>query len=192
MNGFQLAGRPIKVGLGTEKISGEEEKALNDDDSKLSLRNEAQEEESLDTELNGVAVSREVLMHKLSRADDLAKKKGLKSQKESTCVLLKNMFDPKEYENLIDIMLFSETNCNRETSANWIQDLEDDVRNECEEKYGHVLCAKLIPDQSGYIYVQFADSNAAMLALKSLNGRLFGGRKIETQVIEESMFNKIK
>lgn len=45
---------------------------------------------------------------------------------QSRSVLLKNMFDPEE-----------------ETEHDWDKDLAEDVKNECEEKYGSVSFIKV-------------------------------------------------
>ena len=66
----------------------------------------------------------------------------------SKSVLLKNMFDPEEYELtsyqlpfLSDDSLFS-----RETEPDWDKDLADDVKSECQGKYGQVLHIKVEKD----------------------------------------------
>lgn len=160
MNGFELAGRAIRVGLGNDKFTNESTQAILDryngfrdaiietaprdnpgrsnpsgggerisrtldddaDDSAVSLQN----------------VSREALMKKLAREEPkeetppyaskltklicrARKAPQITAPTASRCVLLKNMFNPAE-----------------ETGTTWVKELEDDVKLECESKYGKV------------------------------------------------------
>lgn len=87
--------------------------------------------------------------------------------------LLKNLFSPAE-----------------ETDPHFDTELRDDVRSECEGKYGKVLDIyvdkesatvrlfrstsadpTLTPGVQGEVYIKFADMNAATMALTGLNGR---------------------
>jgi RNA-binding protein 23/39 len=161
LNGFELAGRAIRVGLGNDKFTTESTQAILDRYD--GFRGPIQESVSRggterlgggggtrssaanldDTDVAGVSferISREALMQKLARRDELKEEPVYVLSDDSTddratkvsfiptpptasrCVLLKNMFDPHE-----------------ETGDNWVKDLEDDVKAECESKYGKVL-----------------------------------------------------
>lgn len=159
LNGFELAGRAIRVGLGNDKFTTESTQAILDRYDNFSGLNDAPSRggtERLggsggrssaanldDTDVAGVSfekVSREALMKKLARRDepkedaayeDLRALADVSSKKVSNiptpptasrCVLLKNMFNPAE-----------------ETSESWVKDLEEDVKAECEAKYGKVF-----------------------------------------------------
>ena len=98
---------------------------------------------------------------------------------QSRSVLLKNMFDPEE-----------------ETERDWDKELAEDVKNECEEKYGPVsfikvekesqVCATLLSAITlystclfqGEIYVKFESIDSAKGSIQGLNGRWFGGRQV--------------
>lgn len=112
-------------GAGAGRSSGTLDDA---DDSGVSLQN----------------VSREALMRKLARAEpkeetppydpvlsvlnrSVRKAPQITTPTASRCVLLKDMFDPAE-----------------ETGTTWVKELEDDVKAECESKYGKVCPGKRI------------------------------------------------
>ena len=63
---------------------------------------------------------------------------------QSRSVLLKNMFDPEESVFLIINSLSSNyLFVNRETERDWDKDLAEDVKGECEGKYGPVTAIKV-------------------------------------------------
>jgi RNA-binding protein 23/39 len=57
---------------------------------------------------------------------------------ESRCVLLKNMFSPEEYVLLSHLTVYFIQLFDRETDADWDKELAEDVKGECETKYGPV------------------------------------------------------
>ena len=62
----------------------------------------------------------------------------------SKSVLLKNMFDPEEFvASSHPHPPHRLTSCLRETERDWDKDLADDVKGECEEKYGRVEFIKI-------------------------------------------------
>ena len=89
------------------------------------------------------------------------------------CVLLKNMFDPSE-----------------ETEADWDKDIAEDVKQECESKFGAVTHVFVDKDSKGFAYLKFALEEAAVKAKKSLHGRWFAGRKIACDFQFLPVYNK--
>ncbi|KAI5290180.1 hypothetical protein KEM54_002264 [Ascosphaera aggregata] len=234
MNGFDLAGRPIRVGLGNDKFTPEStanllqrlqgqnhyqgsafsghggrgshaggsggsfDRAGGRDDKAASGASALD-----DTDVAGVNFnnfSRDALMRKLARTDEPVttsdsradvKQTILKPRSEqkpplpvtvnmaSRCVLLKNCFNPAE-----------------ETGEDWVKELEDDVRAECEDKYGHVVHIALDPNTQGDIYLKFDRVTGGENAIRGLNGRFFGGRQITAQPVVDavysSLFSRIK
>ncbi|KAI5301123.1 hypothetical protein KEM56_001947 [Ascosphaera pollenicola] len=229
MNGFDLAGRPIRVGLGNDKFTPEStanllqrfqgqnsfqgsafsgqggrgshaggaggsfDRAGGRDDKAASGASALD-----DTDVAGVNFnnfSRDALMRKLARTDEPVtasdsradiKQAILKPRSEqkpplpvtvnmaSRCVLLKNCFDPAE-----------------ETGEDWIKELEDDVRAECEDKYGHVVHIALDPNTQGDIYLKFDRVTGGENAIKGLNGRFFGGRQITAQPVVDAVYSSL-
>ncbi|MCJ1327838.1 hypothetical protein MMC10_004513 [Thelotrema lepadinum] len=225
MNGFDLAGRPIRVGLGNDKFTPEStanllqrfqgdqrnfqgsafsgsggrgshaggnsnfDRAGGRDNDKGAGGASALD----DTDVAGVNFnnySRDALMRKLARTEDPApdpeeKRKSAKPKTEakplpvnvsqaSRCVLLRNMFNPQEEEG-----------------DAWVKELEDDVRAECEEKYGHVVHISLDPNTQGDIYLKFSSVQGGENAIKGLNGRFFGGRQISAQPIVDAVYSSL-
>ncbi|EED21366.1 RNA splicing factor (Pad-1), putative [Talaromyces stipitatus ATCC 10500] len=228
MNGFDLAGRPIRVGLGNDKFTPEStanllqrfqgqghhqqyqgsafsgnggrgaqaggapsnfDRAGGRDTDKGTGGASALD----DTDVAGVNFnnySRDALMRKLARTDEPEpsadeKLQPLRPKTEpkplpvnvnmaSRCVLLRNMFDPTEEEG-----------------ESWIKELEDDVRAECEEKYGHVVHISLDPNSQGDIYLKFDRVQGGENAIKGLNGRFFGGRQISAQPVVDAVYSSL-
>jgi RNA-binding protein 23/39 len=159
LNGFELAGRAIRVGLGNDKFTNESTQAILDRyngfrDTVIETLPRGGTERSVggagggrgsgtldDADDSGVSlqnVSREALMRKLARDEpkedappynpvlsllncSVRKAPQITTPTASRCVLLKDMFDPAE-----------------ETGTTWVKELEDDVKAECETKYGKV------------------------------------------------------
>ncbi|KAI9673754.1 MAG: hypothetical protein M1829_003991 [Trizodia sp. TS-e1964] len=232
MNGFDLAGRPIRVGLGNDKFTPEStanllqrfqgqghnqhnfqgsafsghggrgaqaggaggafDRAGGRDNDKGAGGASALD----DTDVAGVNFnnySRDALMRKLARTDEPAtqvngneeKRKIIKPKTEtkplpvnvnmaSRCVVLKNMFDPAEEEG-----------------DAWVKELEDDVRAECESKYGHVVHIALDSNSQGDIYLKFDRVQGGENAIKGLNGRFFGGRMISATPVVDAVYSSL-
>ena len=79
----------------------------------------------------------------------------------------------------------------REEGDSWVKELEDDVRSECEEKYGHVVHISLDANSQGDIYLKFSTVQAGENAIKGLNGRFFGGRQISAQPIVDAVYSSL-
>jgi len=249
MNGFDLAGRPIRVGLGNDKFTPEStasllqrfqgqshqqqfqgsafsgaggrgpqatsggnfDRAGGRDNDKGSGGASALD----DTDVGGVNFnnySRDALMRKLARTDDPAPStKGRDERREiakpkvetkqlpvnvnmaSRCVVLKNMFDPAEY--IIppppQVSNSPNTDAFREEGDSWEKELEDDVRAEAEEKYGHVVHIALDPNSQGDIYLKFDRVQGGENAIKGLNGRYFGGRMISATPVVDAVYSSL-
>ncbi|KAI1820909.1 hypothetical protein F4861DRAFT_31068 [Xylaria intraflava] len=221
MNGFDLAGRPIRVGLGNDKFTPEStanllqrfqgqnqpyqgsafsgaggrgpqtsgfDRAGGRDNDKATGASALD-----DTDVAGVNFnnySRDALMRKLARTDEppngaqnegpIVKPKTetkplpVKVNMASRCVVLHNMFDPAEEEG-----------------ESWVKELEDDVRQEAEEKYGHVVHISLDPNSQGDIYLKFDKVQGGENAIKGLNGRYFGGRMISAAPVVDAVYSSL-
>ncbi|ORY56916.1 uncharacterized protein BCR38DRAFT_355433 [Pseudomassariella vexata] len=221
MNGFDLAGRPIRVGLGNDKFTpestanllqrfqgqnqpfqgsafsgagGRGQQASGFDRAGGRDNDKATGASALDdTDVGGVNFnnySRDALMRKLARTDDAPapgrdERQILKPKTEtkplpvnvnmaSRCVVLHNMFDPNEEEG-----------------ESWVKELEDDVRQEAEEKYGHVVHISLDPNSQGDIYLKFDKVQGGENAIKGLNGRYFGGRMISAAPVVDAVYSSL-
>ncbi|EJD04104.1 splicing factor, CC1-like protein [Fomitiporia mediterranea MF3/22] len=161
MEGFELAGRTLRVNTVHEKGQ-----------TRISTQDSL--DESGGGNLN--AASRQALMQKLARIDSAPvtqqpiMKPTVAQPMTSKSVLMRNMFDPEE-----------------ETEPAWDKDLAEDVKTECQAKYGRVQHIKVEKDSEGEIYVQFDTVDAAKAAINGLNGRWFGGKQISATFISDAI-----
>lgn len=79
-------------------------------------------------------------------------------------LLIKNMFDP-----------------NDEQGAEWDIEIAEDVREECQAKYGPVEHVFVDRNSPGFVYVRFKTVPACKLAQEGLQDRNFGGRRLFTE-----------
>ncbi|ATY63917.1 Splicing CC1 [Cordyceps militaris] len=238
MNGFDLAGRPIRVGLGNDKFTPEStanmlqrfsgQNASNQQGSSFSGsggrggqnsnfdRAGARDSEKTggasaldDTDVGGVNFnnySRDALMRKLARTDESNKgsdeRPVLKPRTEtkplpmnvntaSRCVVLHNMFEPDEYVVSPLSRLDDADRRYREEGDDWVKELEDDVRQEAEEKYGHVVHISVDPNSKGDIYLKFDKVQGGENAIRGLNGRYFGGRMIDASPVVDAVYSSL-
>ncbi|CDH60257.1 splicing factor cc1-like protein [Lichtheimia corymbifera JMRC:FSU:9682] len=173
MNGFDLAGRQLKVGLVTERAAAANYGNLDDEDSAgLSLN----------------SLARAELMHKLAaRQSDMMEEEYRQAEESSTTptaparpnipikasrtIMLNNMFNPAE-----------------ETEPDWVKDLETDVKEEC-TKFGQVEHIHVNEDSLGEVYLKFESVESAQNALEALDGRWFGGKQISAVFVPEAIYN---
>ncbi|EGO30746.1 hypothetical protein SERLADRAFT_455043 [Serpula lacrymans var. lacrymans S7.9] len=160
MEGFELAGRTLRVNTVHEKGTAR-----------------YAQQDTLDEAGGGNlnAASRQALMQKLARIEPIPKpptnnKPTIPQAMQSRSVLLKNMFDPEE-----------------ETERDWDKDLAEDVKGECEDKYGQVDAIKVEQETQGKIYVKFNSIDSAKNAIQGLNGRWFGGRQVSAGFISDAI-----
>jgi RNA-binding protein 23/39 len=160
-----------------------------------------------DTDVSGVNFSnysRDALMRKLARTDEpeqkvapkaQAKKPQIEEAPPSRCVLIKHMFDQERYV----FAAFDRSaaclhhNSYREAAANptgWQKELEDDVREECNEQYGIVVhLAIALDSDEGEVYVKFDRVDGGKNAVRGLNGRFFGGQRLTAQYVVDHVYN---
>ncbi|KAF9229246.1 splicing factor, CC1-like protein, partial [Gyrodon lividus] len=160
MEGFELAGRTLRVNTVHEKGT-------------VKYTQQDTLDEAGGGNLN--AASRQALMQKLARTEPAPKllpvtRPNIPQAMQSRSVLLKNMFNPEE-----------------ETDRDWDKDLADDVKGECEDKYGKVDAIKIEKDSQGEIYLKFGSIDSAKGAVQGLNGRWFGGRQVSAAFISDAI-----
>ncbi|GAA5993656.1 hypothetical protein JCM10908_000662 [Rhodotorula pacifica] len=175
MNNFQLAGREIKVGLVADR-STTFNKHLTGQGGGEALEREEGHTGKLD------ANTRADLMAKLARTDrplELPPTPMYRPnipQNLTRNVLLKNAFNPAE-----------------ETERDWDLELADDVKTECEGKYGKVLDIYVKKESTeGEIYIRFDSAETAARALQGLNGRWFGGKQISAVHVGDTLYDSNK
>jgi RNA-binding protein 39 len=73
----------------------------------------------------------------------------------------------------------------------WIKQLEDEVKAECDVKYGKVVHIAVDPNTDGDIYVKFADVSGGEKALHGLNGRNFNFRTIRAESVIDKIYDSL-
>ncbi|GFS64572.1 RNA-binding protein 39 [Nephila pilipes] len=167
LNGFELAGRPMKVGTVTDRtdlVQGpsfldteEMDRAGIDLGATGRLQLMAKLAEGTGFELPQAAV-------KALQLTSQATTSPIASNNPSTsiatqCFLLSNMFDPS-----------------KETGLNWDEEIRNDVIDECRNHGGalHVYVDK--NSSEGNVYVKCPSLAAAAASVTALHGRYFAGR----------------
>lgn len=185
LNGFELAGRAIKVGPVTER---------GDSTAYSFLDNEDYEKGGV--ELNSTA--RAALMAKLSQGHDAGLSipglatpataplvpglgtgvspavaaPAIQVPLPTPCFMLANMFDPS-----------------KEKEDDWDVDIRDDVLEECSKcgQVVHIYVDKQNPQ--GVVYVKASTPDIAVKCSASLNGRWFAGKQIIATPIQVSQYH---
>ncbi|EAT43555.1 AAEL005046-PA [Aedes aegypti] len=167
LNGFELAGRPMKVGNVTERLDVTTHASLDTDEMDrsgidLGATGRLQLMFKL-AEGAGLAVPRAAADALLATAPQPAPQQPVAPSPPiaTQCFLLSNMFDPTT-----------------ETNPTWDTEIEDDVIEECNKHGGvlHVYVDKENP--AGNVYVKCPSIATAVLAVNALHGRWFAGRII--------------
>uniref|UniRef100_A0A914ZEP7 RRM domain-containing protein n=1 Tax=Parascaris univalens TaxID=6257 RepID=A0A914ZEP7_PARUN len=182
MNGFELAGRPMKVGtVDGDEVPSQPQRTLDTDEA---------DRRGIDLGTSG----RLHLMAKLAEGSGLELPKSAKDmlaqnqQQQQTdtsqnlvippiatqCFLLSNMFDPAQ-----------------ETGENWADEVRDDVIEECAKNGGvvHIFVDRESP--SGNVYVKCPSVAAAYKSVNSLHGRWFSGKVITANYIPVASYSQL-
>ncbi|XP_070491839.1 RNA-binding protein 39 [Chironomus tepperi] len=169
LNGFELAGRPMKVGNVTERLDVTTHHASLDTDEmdrsgidlgatgRLQLMFKLAENAGL--EIPQIAAN--ALLASAPQPVSQPVAQEITPPIATQCFLLVNMFDPAT-----------------ETTLNWDQEIKDDVIEEC-NKHGGVYHVYVDTSSSeGKVYVKCPSIATAVLAVNALHGRWFAGRVI--------------
>lgn len=132
--------------------------------------------------------SRAALMLKLQRGDEIQKPQTFVNpalyavQARSTCIALRNMFDPRKYESpLIRDSV-------RETEPNWHVDIKEDVLEEV-SKVGKVI--QIMVDKhsiQGNVFIRMESMDAAEAVIAKFNNRFFASRCLIVEYVHDSVF----
>lgn len=176
LNGFELAGRPMKVGNVTERtmdVSGggqldtdELDRAGIDLGATGRLQLMAKLAEGTGFEIPDYAAKSLALQGMGANAAAAVKPQVPAATTQAPpiatqCFMLSNMFDP-----------------NIESKSSWDQEIRDDVIEECSKHGGvlHIFVDKASPQ--GNVYVKCPTIAAAVASVNTLHGRYFGGKVI--------------
>jgi len=90
----------------------------------------------------------------------------------TTCVIVKNMFDPKSPEN----------------ESEWWFDIKEDVEEEC-AKHGslkHIVVDRETP--GGHVYLRFHNVATAEKVVKAFHGRWYASRQVSAEFVVEATY----
>ncbi|KAI5614388.1 RNA-binding protein 39 isoform X2, partial [Silurus asotus] len=196
LNGFELAGRPMKVGHVTERTDASTASSFLDNDelertgidlgttgrlqlmarlaegTGLQIPPAAQQALQMSNSMVAMAAATAAMNPGLSfninvNLQNTNQPLNLPSQPIAThCFQLSNMFDP-----------------NSENDHGWDIEIQDDVIEECNKHGGviHIYVDK--KSTEGNVYVKCPSIPAAMAAVSALHGRWFGGKMIKAAYV---------
>ena len=171
LNGFELAGKDMKVGHVTEQ---HQSTSLDQDDERAGFDLGATGRLALMAKLaegTGMKVpeSARAALYGVQEAPQQRVNVAPKQQQEQSnlppiatqCFMLSNMFDPIT-----------------ERDPHWDQEIRDDVIEECNKHGGvaHIYVDKASPQ--GNVYVKCPNISTAVAAVNALHGRWFAGKNI--------------
>ncbi|CAB4064569.1 RBM39 [Lepeophtheirus salmonis] len=182
MNGFELAGRPIKVGTVNERPAEVSvgPKGLDDLDrsgidlgatGRLALMAKLAEGTGMKLpQAANQALQAPVVHHPTVPPHVQQQNMQIQQQAAASalgappiatqCFMLSNMFDPAT-----------------ETAPNWVEEVRDDVIDECNKQHGgilHIYVDRVAPQ--GNVYVKCPSIATAVAAVNALHGRWFAGK----------------
>lgn len=73
----------------------------------------------------------------------------------------------------------------------WVKGLEQEVKEECDKKYGKVVHISVDANSEGDIYVKFDSVSGGEKALQGLNGRNFNFRTIRASYVVDKIYNSL-
>jgi len=188
LNGLEIAGRAIKVGVVSDSKDEGGDVGVGDLDedggglaltaqSRLRLMKKLQRNEA-GTEsvpIHTVNSSQQALLSGLQgvsgRGVMAADRLSVPLIQPSTCLIIKHMFDPKE-----------------EKEPDFHIDIKEDMEEEC-QKFGqlrHIYVDK--NSHQGHVYLRFETVGSAQKALDNLNGRWFASKRISAEFIVETTY----
>jgi len=177
LNGLEIAGKAIKVGLVDGANSKDSGVGLGDLDDGNGVALTAQSRATLMAKLGRGTFNPPQLDAGLSLIPGLLPTPGASPSisapmiQPGTCVVVKNMFDPKTEQEGFDA------------------DIREDVEDEC-SKYGrikHIFVDKNSPQ--GLVYLKFESISGAQQCIKAFNGRWFASRQIAADFVSDSLYN---
>lgn len=69
--------------------------------------------------------------------------------------------------------------------------LEDEVKDECNRKYGKVVHIAVDPNTDGDIYMKFENVKEGEKAFQGLNGRTFNYRTIRASYVVDKIYESL-
>ncbi|KAI8059639.1 hypothetical protein BC940DRAFT_313241 [Gongronella butleri] len=171
MNGFELGGRQLKVGLVQERTQAQgatgAEQGLDDvDGNGISLNSMSRAELMKKLAAREPGLMQDSPVQAAGAAPPIAAPMAVPVPATRT-LMLTNMFNPDE-----------------ETEPDWVDELQVDIKEECQQ-FGPVLHIYVDSMSMGDVYLKFDSVVAGERAMQALNGRWFGGRQVVAKFMPE-------
>ncbi|KAG6067483.1 hypothetical protein E4U30_005603 [Claviceps sp. LM220 group G6] len=220
MNGFDLAGRPIRVGLGNDKFTPEstanlmqrfpgqnhhfQGSSFSGAGGRGSQASTFDRAGGRDSDKTGGASALDdtdvagVNFNNYSRdalMRKLARTDELPNGREDQTVM-----KPKTEAKPLPVKVNMASRCvvlhnmfdpEEEEGEDWVKELEEDIRAEAEKQYGHVVHISVDPNSKGDVYLKFDKVQGGENAIKGLNGRYFGGRMINALHVVDAVYSSL-
>ncbi|CAF0800667.1 unnamed protein product [Adineta ricciae] len=210
LNGFELAGRPMKVGHVTER-PGEATTGASLPQYSTGIASAFSSSSNLDSDdldhrgINLGATGRLALMAKLSEGSGLQMPKHAMDALQAAHMHASNsqqvrVPEPPNPQQLATVTAVG-TQCfmlsnmfnpaNEVGNPHWVQEIQDEVIDEC-NKYGgvvHIYVDEKSPD--GNVYVKCSTIASAINTVNALHGRFFSGRTVVGNYIPTQSYHKL-
>eukprot|EP00457_Paulinella_chromatophora_P004329 gb/GEZN01004341.1/.p1 GENE.gb/GEZN01004341.1/~~gb/GEZN01004341.1/.p1 ORF type:complete len:435 (-),score=71.99 gb/GEZN01004341.1/:465-1769(-) len=197
LDGLEIAGRPMKVSMVTEDAQPQQQQFTGmevgigelDDmggggfqmnaNSRVELMRKLQRGANLLPDIGGVPSAAQAsglaAVAAMSQGMGVSRPPAFQApfipQQPSTCIIIKNMFNPAE-EKEVDFHL----------------DIQDDVSEEV-SKYGKVKHCFADKNSAGHVYLKFDSIAAAHACVAALHGRWFASRQISAEFMPEVTYH---
>lgn len=170
LNGLEIAGKAIKVGMVDQAVSNVDQGA-------------GSWGEDEETSVPLTAQGRADLMAKLGGRAGLAPQMGSSAPsaaaapvmnipvQPTTCIIIKNMFDPKT-----------------ETELDFDLDIKEDVEEEA-VKFGPIKHIFVDKNSAGHVYLRYHTKEAAEKLRQTFHGRWFATRQISAEFVIETTYS---
>ena len=186
--GFELCGRPLKVGPVIDGSTGNTAVKSNTNIEATSSNDWKLDDDDGASGMQMNAQSRVALMHKLGQAAGIQMPTPLAPPPSSSASIAnsQSLGTPSQYIIISNMFALEE-----ETDIDWHLDLNEDVTEEC-SKYGKVVrCDVETKKSGGFVYIKFEQTESAVNAMKALNNRYFAGRIITVSYIDAIKYSSL-
>lgn len=75
------------------------------------------------------------------------------------------------------------------TGPEWVKDLEQDIKTECEQKHGKIVHIAVDPNSQGDCYMKFEKIAGGESAIRGLNGRYFNGNMVTAEYMVGAVYD---
>lgn len=181
INGIVVAGRPLRVGLATQSNgSGAVPNDVNGQSVISGVVNANGKVQGSGDVMGELDEGRAGVRMDASRRQALMEQ--LSGKKSNVVDQLKEHVEPSKFVRIGNMF---EAGGGAGAEAGWLEDLTEEVRDECNARFGKVVHMRVEPLSQGCVYVMFEKEEYAKQARVMLQGRWFGGRLLSCVFVSE-------